>query len=57
MSQIIKNLFLGSYKEARNRNLLLKKNIKAVVVCANHLQQCFPKNFEYLSLPLWDVVK
>ena len=36
MSLIIKGLYLGSYNEARKRDLLIKKKIKGIVITANH---------------------
>ena len=38
MSRITRNLFLGSYYEAKDKTMLQQKKIEAVVICANHLE-------------------
>jgi len=49
MSQIINNLFVGSYQDALNRNFLINNNIKLVINCAI---EC---NDNYVQLNLSDI--
>jgi len=37
MSKITENLYLGSYNEAGDRHLLVKKKIKGIIVCGKYL--------------------
>ena len=54
LDEIIPGLFLGSYAEARNKQLLQSKGITHILNVAEGLDNCFPSDFIYRHVPLQD---
>jgi len=54
MSQIFENLYLGSYKDARDQSFLNSQNITHIVTVGAELKTLYPKQFDYLYVPAKD---
>ncbi len=57
-TQIVKGLWVGNYKAAKDKDFLKKNNIKAVLNCTTDLPNTFcNKNIEYMKIPVEDSLK
>lgn len=53
-SKIIDGLYLGSIGTALSKEVMKELNITHIVTAAGNLKPSWPKDFEYLCLPLLD---
>jgi protein-tyrosine phosphatase len=57
-TQIIKGVWVGNYKSAKNKDFCKKHNIKAILNCTPDLPNTFcAKNIEYMKIPVEDSLK
>ena len=54
MDFITDNIALGEYWAAYEKDYLISKKIKKILICGNDLKAFFPKDFIYLKLDLID---
>lgn len=55
LDEIIPGLYLGSYAEARNKQLLQSSGVTHILNVAEGLDNCFPSDFIYRHVPLQDL--
>ena len=54
ITEIINNIFIGSYLNAKNWNELEKNNIKYILNCATECKNIFEDKIKYLKLDIKD---
>jgi len=54
MSKILDSLYLGSYADAKNQNLLISLGITHIVTVGVELRPIFPTSFKYFYIPAFD---
>jgi len=54
MSQILENLYLGSYRDARDKTFLTSQQITHIVTVGAELKTLYPTKFDYLYIPAKD---
>ncbi len=54
MSQIFENLYLGSYRDAKDKTFLTSQKITHIVTVGYELKTPYPSLFEYLYIPAKD---